>query len=162
MADESRNPLELDAVVQKFAESTEALASVREQLRTLAELRETGEKTDASLQQTAERIAGFAAKAAEILTGLEEAQTGVANVLERGADLIDSNELKGMPEIVKANSRSISGVESRVDTLESKVTELIANVDALQSSLRQDMDSLKEDLHNIHVDVKTPFVKRLF
>ena len=162
MADESRNPLEFDAVVQKFAESTEALASVREQLRTLAELREAEEKTNASLQQASERIAGFTAKAAEILAGLEEAQTRVIDVLKSGAELIDSNELKGMPEIVRKSTRSISGVDSRVDALESKVTELIANVDALQGSLRQDMDSLKEDLHNIHVDVKTPFVKRLF
>ena len=162
MADESRNPLELDAVVQKFAESTEALASVREQLRVLAELRETEERANTSLQETAERIEGFSAKAADVLAGLEKAQTGVADVLERGADLIDSNELKGMPEIVRTNSRSISGVDSRVDALESKVTELIANVDALQSSLRQDLDGLKEDLQNIHTDVKTPIVKRLF
>lgn len=162
MADESRNPLELDAVVQKFAESTEALASVREQLRALTELREANEKANANLQQTAERVAGFAAKAADVLTGLEEAQTRVADVLVRGADLIDSNELKGIPEIVKTNSRSISRVDNRVDALESKVTALIANIDDLQSSLRQDLDSLKEDLQNIHADVRTPLIKRLF
>ena len=44
MADESRNPLELDVVVQKFTESAEALANVREQLRVLTELRETEDR----------------------------------------------------------------------------------------------------------------------
>ena len=41
MVDEGRNPLEFDAVVRRFAESVEALANVREQLRVLTELRET-------------------------------------------------------------------------------------------------------------------------
>ena len=39
MVDEGRNPLEFDAVVRRFAESVEALANVREQLRVLTELR---------------------------------------------------------------------------------------------------------------------------
>ena len=85
MADESRNPLELDVVVQKFSESAEALANVREQLRVLTELRETEERANASLQETAEQVAGFTAEAAKILRGLEEAQSRVAEVLKTGA-----------------------------------------------------------------------------
>ena len=163
MADESRNPLELDVVVQKFAESAETLANVREQLRVLAELRETEEKANVSLQETAEQVAGFASKAADILRGLEEAQSSVAEVLKTGADLLDRSELKGMAETVKANSQSISGVDSRVDALDSKVTELITLVSNLQTSIRQDLDSLKVNLEDVHSDVKEPvIVKRLF
>ena len=163
MADESRNPLELDVVVQKFAESAEALANVREQLRVLTELRETEDRANASLQETAEQVAGFTAEAANILRGLEEAQLRVAEVLKTGADLLDRSELKGMAETVRANSLSISAVDSRVESLDSKVTELITDVSTLQTSIRQDMKSLKENLQEIHTDVKNPIiVKRWF
>ena len=163
MADESRNPLELDVVVQKFAESAETLANVREQLRVLTELRETEDRANASLQETAEQVAGFTAEAAKILRGLEEAQSSVAEVLKTGKDLLDRSELKGMAETVRANSQSISGVDSRVESLDSKVTELISDVSTLQTSIRQDMDGLNEKLENIHTGVKEPIiVKRLF
>ena len=163
MVDEGRNPLEFDAVVRRFAESVEALANVREQLRVLTELRETEEKANASLQDTAGQVARFTAEAAGILKGLEDAQTKVAEVLKSGADLLDGTELKGIAETAKANSQSISNVDSRVEALDSKVAELIATVGTLQTSIRQDVDSLKEDLQSVHTDVKNPIiVKRLF
>ncbi len=163
MVDEGRNPLEFDAVVRRFAESVEALANVREQLRVLSELRETEEKANASLQDTAGQVARFTAEAASILKGLEDAQTKAAEVLKSGADLLDGTELKGIAETAKANSQSISNVDSRVDALDSKVAELIAMVGTLQTSIRQDVDSLKEDLQSVHTDVKNPIiVKRLF
>ena len=141
----------------------EALANVREQLRVLTELRETEEKANASLQDTAGQVARFTAEAASILKGLEDAQTKVAEVLKSGADLLDGTELKGIAETAKANSQSISNVDSRVDALDSKVAELIAMVGTLQTSIRQDVDSLKEDLQSVHTDVKNPIiVKRLF
>ena len=163
MVDEGRNPLEFDAVVRRFAESVEALANVREQLRVLSELRETEEKANASLQDTAGQVARFTAEAASILKGLEDAQTKAAEVLKSGANLLDGTELKGIAETAKANSQSISNVDSRVDALDSKVAELIAMVGTLQTSIRQDVDSLKEDLQSVHTDVKNPIiVKRLF
>ncbi len=163
MVDEGRNPLEFDAVVRRFAESVEALANVREQLRVLTELRETEEEANASLQDTAGQVARFTAEAASILRGLEDAQTKVAEVLKSGADLLDGTELKGIAETAKANSQSISNVDSRVDALDSKVAELIAMVGTLQTSIRKDVDSLKEDLQSVHTDVKNPIiVKRLF
>ena len=163
MVDEGRNPLDFDAVVRRFAESVEALANVREQLRVLTELRETEEKANASLQDTAGQVARFTAEAASILKGLEDAQTKVVEVLKSGADLLDGTELKGIAETAKANSQSISNVDSRVDALDSKVAEVIAMVGTLQTSIRQDVDSLKEDLQSVHTDVKHPIiVKRLF
>ncbi len=163
MADESRNPLELDVVVQKFSESAEALANVREQLRVLTELRETEERANASLQETAEQVTGFTAEAAKILRGLEEAQSRVAEVLKTGADLLDRSELKGMAETVKANSQSISGVDSRVVALDEKVTELGTIVRNLQTSIGQDLESLRGSLQEVHTDVKDPIiVKRWF
>ena len=124
MADDGRNPLELDAIVRRFAESTEALAGVREQLRVLTELRETEERANASLEETAGQVAGFTAQAASILKGLEDAQTKVAEVLKSGADLLDGTELKGIGETVRGNAELISGVASRIEALDSKVTEL--------------------------------------
>ena len=163
MVDEGRNPLEFEAVVRRFAESADALANVREQLRVLTELRETEEKANASLQDSAGQVARFTAEAATILKGLEEAQTKVTEVLKSGADLLDGTELKGIAETVKANSETLSGIDSRVDALDSKVAELIAKVATLQTLIRQDVDSLKEDLQNVHADVKAPkSVKGLF
>ena len=124
MADDGRNPLELDAIVQRFAESAEALASVREQLQVLNELRETEEKANALLEDSAGQLARFTTAAASILKGLEDAQTRVAEVLKSGADLLDGTELKGVRETVRANAESISSVASRVDVIDSKVTEL--------------------------------------
>ena len=124
MADDGRNPLELDAIVRRFAESAEALASVREQLRVLTELRETEERANASLEESAVQLARFSTQAASILNGLEDAQTKVAEVLKSGADLLDGTELKGVGETVRANAESISGVAGRVEALHVKVAEL--------------------------------------
>lgn len=124
MADDGRNPLELDAIVRRFAESADALASVREQLRVLTELRETEEKANASLEESAGQVARFTSEAASILRGLEDAQTKVAEVLKSGADLLDGTELKGIGETVRGNAESISSVVGRVDALDSKVAEL--------------------------------------
>ena len=163
MVDEGRNPLEFDAVVRRFAESVEALANVRKQLRVLTELRETEERANESLQEAAGQVARFTNEAASILKGLEDAQSKVAEVLKRGADLLDGTELKGIAETVKANSQSISGVHSRADSLDSKVTELIKSVGALQTRMEQDMDSLNGKVEGVHADVKSPIiVKRFF
>lgn len=124
MADDGRNTLELDAIVRRFAESADALASVREQLRVLTELRETEEKANASLEESAGQVARFTSEAASILSGLEDAQTKVAEVLKSGADLLDGTELKGIGETVRGNAESISSVVGRVDALDSKVAEL--------------------------------------
>ena len=87
----------------------------------------------------------------------------MAEVLKTGADLLDRSELKGMAETVRANSLSLSAVDSRVESLDSKVTELISDVSTLQTSIRQDMDSLRESIQEVHTDVKDPIiVKRWF
>ena len=163
MVDEARSALELDAVVRRFAESSEALANVRMQLQALTELRDSEERTNASLQEAAGQVSGFAAEAASILKRLEEAQAKVAEVLQSGADLLDGTELKGIAETVKANSQSLSGVDSRMDALDSKVTELISMVGALQSATEQSTNSLNGRIESVHADVKNPIiVKRLW
>ena len=162
MPDEGRNPLELEAVVRRFAESSEALSNIRVQLQALTELREAEERTNASLQETAGQISQFTASAAEILKGLEEAHTKVVDVLKVGSDLLDGTELKGMAESVNANSEAISGVDGRVEGLESKVAELIGIVGTLQTTIEQDMETLNGKMESVHSDVKTPVVKRLF
>lgn len=163
MQNESRNPLEFDEVVRRFSESTEALAGVREQLKVLAELRESEEKANASLQESAGQVAQFAAEAERVLKGLEDAQARVAEVLKIGADLLDGTELKGIAESVRANSESISGVHTRVDALDSKVAELIGVVGTLQATVEQGIGRLNAQMQAVHEDVKTPkIVKRLF
>ena len=138
MADDDRNPLELDAVVRRFAESADALTNVREQLQVLNELRETEEKANASLQDSAGQVARFVAEAASILRGLEDAQIKVAEVLRRGADMLDGTELKGIGETVRGNAESIAAVGSRVDALDSKVTEL----KAMEETVKRNAESI--------------------
>ena len=162
MVEDGRKPLEFDAVVRRFAESTEALANVRNQLEVLAQLREKEETAAVSLQEAADQVARFAAEATGILKGLEHAQAKVADVLTIGADLLDGTELKGIAETVKANSQSISGVDSRVDALDTKVAELVSIVGSLHTAMEQDVDGLHRKLDNVHEDVKTPIMKRLF
>lgn len=163
MADEKPNQLEFDVVVRSFAEAVESLANVRDQLRVLTDLRETEEKAEASLRDAAGQVARFAAEAATILKGLEDAQTTVAEVLKSGADLLDGTELKGIAETVNAHSLSIASVDGRVDARDSKVADLIETVGALQTSMQLGVEGLKADLQNVHEDVKEPIVvKRLF
>ncbi len=129
----------------------------------MAELRKAEERANASLQESAEQVALFAAESARFLKGLEDAQTKVAEVLKVGADLLDGIELRSIAESVKANSQSISVVDSRVDALESKMTELVGIVTTLQTGLEQGINSLSEEIKNVHVDVKAPkIVKRFF
>ena len=163
MVDEGRNPLELDAVVRRFADSAAALANVRDQLRVLTELREAEEGTKQSLQDSAGEVARFSVEAASVLKGLEDALAKVAEILNVGGDLIGGAELKLITERVGANAESIARVEGHVDTLESRLGEFTATVVCLKASIGQDMDGLKTDLQDILAAAKTPkIVKRLF
>ena len=163
MVDEGGNPLALDVVVRRFAESSEALANVRVQLQALTELRESEEQANASLQEAGGQVSRLAAGAASILKELEEAQARVAEVLQSGADLLDGSELRGIAETSEANSQAISGVDRRVDALEAKVAELLSMVGGLQTTLKGEMDTLNGKIECVHADVKTPIiVKRLW
>ena len=124
MADENRNPLELDAVVRRFSKSAEALENVRGQLQVLAKLYDAEERVNASLEEASGQVARFVAEAAAILRGLEDAQTRVIEVLKSGSALLDGTELKGISESVKANSQAISTIVGGVNALESKVSEM--------------------------------------
>ena len=53
----------------------------------LSELRESEERANASLQETAGQVADFVSEAAKALQGLEEAQAKVAEVLKVGGRL---------------------------------------------------------------------------
>ena len=163
MADEGRNALELDAVVRRFAESAEALANIRDQLQALAELRESEERANASLQEAAGNVSEFAAKASVILKGLEDAQATVAEVLQGGANLLDGTELKGIAATTQANSQSIAGVQTRADALDAKLDELISMVGALHTAVEQGTNSLGDRIERVQSDVKNPIiVKRLW
>ena len=146
MPDESRNSLELDAVVRRFAESAEALTNVRGHLQVLTEIRKSEEKANASLQETAGQVADFVSGAAKVLQGLEEAQAKVAEVLKVGADLLDGTEMRGIAESVKENSESLSGVHGRVDALESQLAELRAIAADSRATMKQGMDSMVEQV----------------
>ena len=187
MADESRNPLELDVVVRRFTESADALSNVREQLQILTRLGEAEERTNASLRQTAQEVARFAAEAAKALKGLEEAQTRASEVLKTGADLLDGTALKGIEESVKANAQSIARMEKRVESLDSElvsgvrtlqeITESVkgnaqgisranSRIDTIESrvsELTAMMEVIQADIKRVHADVKEPIiVKRFF
>ena len=133
MADESRNPLELDVVVQRFAESADTLSDVREQLQVLAKLREAEERANASLKETAQEVARFAAEAAKALKALEGAQIKASKVLKVGADILDGTELKAVSEETKANSQAIA-----------KVGDSVRSLASIASEMRDDIQSVAE------------------
>ena len=163
MTNESRNPLELEAVVRRFAESTEALANIRAQLQELTAIRDTGESANASLRETAGQVAHFAAETGRLLNGLEDAQGRLVEALNVSADLVYGTEFKEMAESVRANSQSISGIDNRVEALESIIVELLQTVSTLRTNTETGIDELSQALKSVHADVKEPkIVKRLF
>ena len=163
MTTEDRNPLDLDAVVKRFAESASALTKVKRQLEELAKLRENEEQATASLQVAADKIGQFVIDAATILASLEDVQVKAAKVLEAGAELIYATELKEIAETVKANSQSIMGVNERVKALDSKLAEVVGSIGTLQDGMEQNYRALNERLDAVHTDVKEPIiVKRWF
>ena len=163
MTTEGRNPLELDAVVKRFAESASALANVKRQLEELAKLRENEEQANATLQLAADKVGQFAIDAANILASLEDVQMKAAKVLEAGAELIYATELKEIAETAKANAQLIMGVNERVDALDSKLVEVVGSIATLQSSMEQNYRASNERLDAVHTDVKEPIIiKRWF
>ena len=142
MADEDQNPLELDVVARRFAESADALESVRRSLKTLAELQTDEERSRTELRNATSQVYGFVEEAAAAVRGLEESRATVARdtagmlkalqeaqqkmteALSAATDLLDGTELKGITESVKANSEAISTIGEGVNVLESKVSEM--------------------------------------
>ena len=163
MPNENTKSLELDAVIQRFAESADTLALLREQLQDLKRLREAEMKANDSLQEASGQVSGFATEAARILFALEDALGTATEVLRVGSALLDGTELKTIADTVSANSESISGVQGRVDTLQASVTELTDLVRTLQNTVEQGIQDLKDHIQRVHDDVKTPIiVKRFF
>lgn len=163
MTTEDRSPLDLNVVVNRFAESAEALANVKRQLEELKNLRQNEEQANASLQVAADKVGQFAIDAANILASLEDVQMKASKVLEAGAELIYATELKEIAETVNANSQSITGVDERVNALESRLVEVADSLATLQARTEQGYSALNERLDAVHTDVKEPIiVKRLF
>lgn len=158
MTTEGRTPLDLDAVVKRFAESAEALAGVKMQLEELEKLRENEEQANASLQDAANKVGQFAIDASNILASLEDVQMKAAKVLEAGADLIHATELKEIAETTKANSQSIMGVQERINVVDSKVDESASNLAILQVGMEQTHRAFNERLDAVHTDVKEPII----
>ncbi len=163
MVDERRNPLELEAVVRRFADSAESLANVREQLRILTELRDSEERAKENLHDSAEQVSLFVVQAASVLRALEDAMAKITEVLNVGGDLISGAELRGITGGVEANAVSIAQVDGRVDALDAKVMELAANVVSLEATIGQEVGGLKAVLREVLAAAKEPkIVKRLF
>lgn len=163
MVDDSRNPLELESVVRRFAESGDALAGVRAQLQALSEFRESEERVNGSLHDAAEQVARFVSQAATILEGLEEAQGRVAAVLQSGANLLDGTELREISDTGKANALAISSIGQRVEGLEHNISTLTELVTALQTALGQHFQDLHVRVDRVHEAAQTPvIVKRLW
>ena len=155
MADEGRNPLELDVVTRRFAESADALANVRGKLEVLAKLYDAEEKANASLQEASGQVERFVAQAAAILRGLQDAQTRVIEALKSGSDLLDGTELKGITESVNANSQAIA-----------KVGDSVRSLASIASEMRDDFQSVAETAKAIaniggHVTALDTSVSRL-
>ena len=162
MVDGSRNPLELESVVRRFAESAEALVGVRAQLQALSEFRETEERLNGSLQDAAEQTARFVSKATTILEGLEEAQDKVAAVLQSGADLLDGTELQAIADTVRANAQAITSLDQRVDGLENNIASLIELVGALGTAVGQNFEGLNVKVDRVHEAAQAPVVVKRF
>ncbi len=154
MPDESRQALELDAVGRRFAESTEALSSIREHLRVLAELRQSEETSNARLQEASEYVKGFVAEAAKVLQEMEAAQGKVVEVLKAGADLLDGTELRGIAESVKSNSESLSGVNARVDGLEASLDRLNGMVGEFRAAVEERMVDVAGDIRGLRQELR--------
>ncbi len=136
MTTENRSPLELDVVVQRFAESADALSNVREQLRILTKLREAEEEAKASIAKTAEQIERFVGEAAKALKGLQQAQTRASEVLAAGADLLDGTELKTISEVMQADSQTINRIDKRTESLNEMVTALPGQIKRLEDIVK--------------------------
>ena len=155
MADENRNPLELDVVVRRFAESSDALSNVREQLQVLTKLGEAEERVNANLNWTAGQFERFAQEAAGVLRGLkesrtkaakdadgmlsalQEAQSKLTDALSAATDLLDGTELKSISDTVARVAERMDALESNSATLSGKVDEQLEGMTkAVEANLK--------------------------
>ena len=74
-----------------------------------------------------------------------------------------SEEAKGIPEAVRANSQSIDNVGKRLTSLDARMSEVANMLASLKTTVEDRFDSLDRDITNIRADVKEPIIiKRFF
>src|SRR4051794_3552269 len=109
--------LSLDDVVQRFADSAQALEAARDKLHALAEAEATQAAAAHGLQQASVKAAQFTEAASQLIAQAQETQHVAREVLQAGAGLIDGTDLKALQTGLASATSMISNGVAQVEQL---------------------------------------------
>lgn len=120
--------LELDDVVQRFAESEQALAKAAEQIGRLESAEHRASQAAAALEATADGVRGFAHEASQAAASLAAAQEETQRVLQAGGRVLDGSDLREMradldklQAAVASIVEATAAISSRLDALDQRI-----------------------------------------
>lgn len=109
--------LALDEVVQRFANSAQALEAARQKLHALAEAETTQAAAAQGLQEASAKTAHFTETASQLIAQAEETQQLAREVLQAGAGLIDGTDLKTLQSALASTTSAVSDGFARIEQL---------------------------------------------
>lgn len=141
--DISHESLELDDVSRRFADATNTLTLVTEQLHVLAQAGKRAKESTDSLAKTSESVGGFAVAAHEAASALEAATALARDAFERATVLFSGREIEQLQGAVGHVS---SQLDAGFQAVRSQVEGII---EQQQSDLRRDLEATKKELERI-------------
>jgi hypothetical protein len=107
--------LALDDVVQRFADSADALEAAQHKLHALAEAEATQAAAAQGLEDAAAKTAQFIEAASQLIAQAQETQQLARDVLQAGAGLIDGTDLKALQAGLSSTTTAVSDGFARLE-----------------------------------------------
>jgi hypothetical protein len=127
--------LALDDVVQRFADSAQALDTARQKLHALAEAEATHAAAAHGLEEASAKTAQFTEVASQLIAQAQETQQLAREVLQAGAGLIDGTDLRTLQSGLASTTSAVSDGFTRMEQLIGDIRARDQRIAELESEL---------------------------
>ena len=157
----SDRSLELDKVVQRFAESETLLNQTAKQLKSLLAAEEKSDARARSLSETARAVEDYSASARLLLDEVKQNVGQAGEILQAGARLLDSPALAELSASVAPLSEQIASARDAQAAAQAvtqrEITALRENQSEVQAETQREMEAFRETHSRAQRETKQDF-----
>jgi len=149
MADDNKASLTLDEVVQRFADSEQALRQIGERLQHIVEVDERGAQSLNAIEEAAGLVRGFVDSVSAATTELVESQRLSQDAIRQAAAYLDGSQLQEIESDISELKANIAESRSYIDHQVRDVKEAVGRTANLQQQILnhlRDQESTLETL----------------
>ena len=168
---ESRNALDVPAVMDRFAVSERLLTEAATRVRALGDAAESAAQDSSALREAARSLTDTARMMGELVTDLRAAHDAVGETMTLARQFLESTDVSAVRETLQHLERRVSGLEQVAAGVTEKVTQtgaeqderlqaILAAVDR-STALEQDRNAAQQRLSSVLAQLPGRIAKKV-